>query len=195
MKRSPEIGDLVRELRVAKGMTQGDFARVLHVNQSRVSEWETGVATPPADACIALGNLAPYPNCLFFYEKAGMDLKRVTQVGKALDVCLDFIKRMDSRTHEQLQGHMIGMDREEQLDRVLESMGGLGGLVRIQCFDEVASAFLQVVEQLDPAEARELERHLGFGSPYDKIKRMRGTAARLLRLKTKRDPRDRWDKR
>jgi transcriptional regulator with XRE-family HTH domain len=183
MAKISELPEHIKILRVKQGMNQTDLGKYLGVGQTAVSAWETGDNTPPAEALVRMGNLASYPDCLFFYEKAGMDLKRVTAVGDTLKTCLDFVKQhMGSRDYEQLQGRITGMNQEDQLNSVLESMGGLSHLVG-EPFDEMASVVLQLVKQINPAEAEQLNQHLWSGTPYDKIKWIKGTAAKILYLK------------
>jgi len=194
MAKGSEFSEAIKILRVKQDMDQADLARCLGMGQTAVSAWETGQNTPSAEALVKMGNLASYPDCLFFYEKAGMDLKRVSQVGKALDVCLNFIRHFDSRTYDQLGARIVGMDREEQLSAVLESMGGLGHLspVTSPFLDEVVPAILQLVEEIDPAAATELRPHVGgYDSPALQIGYMRTTAAKILHLKKKKHP---WDR-
>jgi transcriptional regulator with XRE-family HTH domain len=194
MAKMSEFPERIKILRVKQGMNQTELGNYLGVGQTAVSKWETGENPPPAEALVKMGNMEDYPDCLFFYEKAGMDLRRVSQVGKALDVCLDFIKWVDSRTYDQLHGRILGMDREEQLSTVLESMAGLGGLspVTSRFLDEAVPAVLQLVEEIDPGAARELRQHVGgYGSAYDQIKYMRSAVAKILHLKPKKHP---WER-
>lgn len=39
-------GDLIRELRRRLGLTQGQLAELLHVDQGTISRWERGVESP-----------------------------------------------------------------------------------------------------------------------------------------------------
>jgi len=191
MAKRSEFAEHIKILRVKQGMDQAELAKRLGMAQTAVSAWETGQNTPSAEALVKMGNLASYPDCLFFYEQAGMDLKRITAVGDTLKRCLDFVKQVKgSREYEQLQGRITGMNQEDQLNAVLESMAGLGHLVGIP-FDEVTSIFEQLVEQIDPIAAKKLGSRLHWGTPYDKINFMRGTAAKILHLKKKKHP---WDR-
>ena len=42
----PEIGNLIRELRIETGLTQEKFGAVLGVTYPTVSRWENGLAKP-----------------------------------------------------------------------------------------------------------------------------------------------------
>lgn len=48
------LGDRIRELRLAKGMSQAQLARKLHVTQGAVSQWEKGLTRPDFDLLNAL---------------------------------------------------------------------------------------------------------------------------------------------
>ena len=39
-----ELGSRIRELRMARGITQDELAQALHVTAQAVSKWETGVS-------------------------------------------------------------------------------------------------------------------------------------------------------
>lgn len=95
MAKKSEFAEPIRILRVKQDMNQTDLGKYLGVGQAAVSAYETGENTPPAEALVKMGNLASYPDCLFFYEKAGMDLTRVAPTSKALEECLDFIRGWD----------------------------------------------------------------------------------------------------
>lgn len=53
------FGDRLRELRLAKGLTQKELAEAAQIQQSALSRWELGEQPPPFDAvhklCKALG--------------------------------------------------------------------------------------------------------------------------------------------
>lgn len=192
MAKTSKFREPIRLLRVKQDMTQADLAKHLGVGQTAVSAWETGDNTPPADALVKMGNIAPYPDCLFFYEKAGMDLKRITAVGDTLKRCLDFVKQhTGTREFDQLQVRIAGMNQEDQLAHVLQSMGGLPGLAHGLELGDVETAFGKLIEHIDPGYAKRIgPLHLG-GSAYDRIRQMSGAAMSLLRLKKKKHP---WER-
>jgi transcriptional regulator with XRE-family HTH domain len=74
MGKSLDVSDRIATLRSKRGETQAQFAAAVGVTQQSVSDWEskTGDAVPSADSYARLGNLAPYPDCLWFWEQAGM---------------------------------------------------------------------------------------------------------------------------
>ena len=53
-------------------MSQNDLANALQVTVSAVSHWETGRKQPDAASSIALGKLAGFPECWFWWERAGL---------------------------------------------------------------------------------------------------------------------------
>ena len=197
MATMSEFRERIGILRVKQDMSQADLGRYLGLGQGAVSMWETGENIPPAEALVKMGNLACYPDCLFFYEKAGMDMKRVTAVANVLKTCLDFIEdRVHLQQYKQLQRCVAGMNQEDQLNHVLDYIGGLGGLSPDSpgFLDEVVPAILQFVEQIDPAAAKELRPHVGgYGSAYDQMRYVGSTAGRILKLKKKKHPWERED--
>ncbi len=50
----PEIGNLIRELRLEAGLTQAKFGAVLGVTYPTVSRWENGLATPSPLAIVKI---------------------------------------------------------------------------------------------------------------------------------------------
>lgn len=73
MKRFSEIAERVKRLRTALGMTQVVFGELIRADPSRISEWEAGKRKPTGENYMALGNLAPYPDSLWFWQQAGLD--------------------------------------------------------------------------------------------------------------------------
>ena len=50
------LGERIRELRKAKGLTQGAFAELMHVSFQAVSNWERGIAPPELDNLIRVAS-------------------------------------------------------------------------------------------------------------------------------------------
>lgn len=44
--KQPEIGNLVREIRLSSGLTQQKFGDVLGFSYPTISRWENGISTP-----------------------------------------------------------------------------------------------------------------------------------------------------
>jgi DNA-binding transcriptional regulator YiaG len=80
--KDSEIAEHIRRLRKTWGGTQAQFAKELAVDQGRVSQWESGVATPSIEALLKLGSMARQGmkspgdggEALFFWRKTGIDL-------------------------------------------------------------------------------------------------------------------------
>jgi transcriptional regulator with XRE-family HTH domain len=75
MGKSLEVSDRIAALRLKRGETQTQFAAAVGVTQQSVSDWESkaGDDVPSADSYVRLGNLASYPDCLWFWQQAGMN--------------------------------------------------------------------------------------------------------------------------
>jgi transcriptional regulator with XRE-family HTH domain len=73
MKNLSQAAELIKALRVAKGKTQAQFAAILGVTQPMVSAWEGGSDEPSREMFAKLGNLASYPDNLWFWQQAGID--------------------------------------------------------------------------------------------------------------------------
>ena len=56
------LGERIKALRKARGITQGDFAKKLCVSFQAVSNWERGIAPPDLDNLIRIASFfGPYP--------------------------------------------------------------------------------------------------------------------------------------
>lgn len=75
MGKSSEAASRIKRLRGSE--TQAEFARGIGVTQPMVSAWEAGRDTPSAEIWIKLGELAGYPDCYWFYERAGLDRQKL----------------------------------------------------------------------------------------------------------------------
>lgn len=71
---SERIQRLLRQLK----MTQSGLAERLGVSPATVSRWIQGKHEPTAQTWVALGNMARPPEGIYFWERAGMDLSRLT---------------------------------------------------------------------------------------------------------------------
>src|SRR6202041_485958 len=68
------------ELRRKLHLDQTALGERLDCSAMTISRWERGAQEPPSHAYIELGNLAGYPDCWFFWSRAGLrneDLMRV----------------------------------------------------------------------------------------------------------------------
>jgi SOS-response transcriptional repressor LexA/DNA-binding XRE family transcriptional regulator len=76
----PEWSLKIEGLRRGRALSQADFGLQLGVSAMAVSRWERGVAEPPGETYIRLGNMAGDPLCWFFWKCAGLRLSDVTRV-------------------------------------------------------------------------------------------------------------------
>jgi transcriptional regulator with XRE-family HTH domain len=87
----PEWAQRVVSLREQMGLSQMQFGELLAVTQGAVSRWESGAKQPSAEHFLLMGNLADKDECLWFWRRAGVDVKRIalvtprTSVGKSPD--------------------------------------------------------------------------------------------------------------
>lgn len=75
MGKSLEVSDRIYTLRTSRGETQAQFAAAVGVMQQTVSDWEskTADAMPSCESYVRMGNIAPYPDCLWFWGQVGLD--------------------------------------------------------------------------------------------------------------------------
>jgi SOS-response transcriptional repressor LexA len=76
--QKPRWATRIRALRGT--VKQIPFAKKLGTTQQMVSLWEAGSHEPSAEYYIRMGNLADYPDCLWFWEKGKLDLKKTREV-------------------------------------------------------------------------------------------------------------------
>ncbi len=72
MEKKTKIGERIESLRRTRKMSQTDLADYLGASQPAVSAWEADDRQPPTDVLVKLGNLADYPDCMWFWQRAGM---------------------------------------------------------------------------------------------------------------------------
>ena len=73
----PDWADRIAALRKDMGLLQTQFAELLGVTQAAVSQWEIGYKKPSGASYIRMGNLANEADCLWFWERGGVDMKRM----------------------------------------------------------------------------------------------------------------------
>jgi transcriptional regulator with XRE-family HTH domain len=170
MKSDSEIGNLIKKLRNAKEMTQGEFAEVLGASQSQISEWELGRVTPSSEIQVRLGNLAPYPDCLEFYSRAGVALGRIKGPGDAVDRMLEFMATVEPERARMVRQQIAGMNPDWQYDHVLRAFASAMG--DIGAFKGAILKFLEAIRRTDPSHAQALEREM-VGIPLsDQLERV-----------------------
>jgi transcriptional regulator with XRE-family HTH domain len=77
MKENPQFGERIKSVRTARNLSQVEFADRLGVSQATVSAWESEDHPPSPEAYGQLGNLAPYPDNLWFWQEAGLDPQKM----------------------------------------------------------------------------------------------------------------------
>ena len=70
----PEWADRILRLISDLKITQARLAERLGVSPATVSRWIQGKHEPTAEGYVALGNLAPRHDAVYFWERAGMDI-------------------------------------------------------------------------------------------------------------------------
>ncbi len=76
VKKDLDAATRIRKLRGS--LTQAKFAELLHVAQPMVSAWEAGRELPSsADLWIKFGEFAGYPDCYWFWERAGLNRQKL----------------------------------------------------------------------------------------------------------------------
>ncbi|MDM8206278.1 helix-turn-helix transcriptional regulator [Ligilactobacillus salivarius] len=105
------IGQIIRDLRKLKKMSQSELAKVVGVSQTTVTAWETGKAEPSSSA---ISSLADYFNVTTDYllgrpEKKDNDNVDYVALDKALDNARSFDgEPMDDHDREILRGILKG---------------------------------------------------------------------------------------
>jgi len=84
MKKIPSAGERIKSLRTARGETQAQFADVVGVTQPMISAWEGAREIPSSETYLRLGNLAAYPENLWFLEQAGMKSGLISSIANEL---------------------------------------------------------------------------------------------------------------
>jgi transcriptional regulator with XRE-family HTH domain len=64
----------IKALRMSLRFTQLQFSQALDVTQPTISAWENGSEIPSREAYVRMGNVAQYPEDLWFWEKGGVDI-------------------------------------------------------------------------------------------------------------------------
>lgn len=78
----PDWADRVAALRKYLGLLQTQFAELFGVTQAAVSQWENGHREPSGDNLL-MGNLADEANCIWFWDRAGVDVNRIERLADA----------------------------------------------------------------------------------------------------------------
>lgn len=76
--QAPEWASRILRLIAELKLTQAALAERLGVSPATVSRWIQGKHEPTAEGYIALGNLAPRQDAVYFWERAGMEVANLT---------------------------------------------------------------------------------------------------------------------
>lgn len=76
--QNPEWAGRIRRLLDELQVSQAILAERIGVSPATVSRWVQGRQEPTAEAYISLGNLAPPPHGVYFWERAGLDPAALT---------------------------------------------------------------------------------------------------------------------
>lgn len=96
-------------------LTQSALAARLGVSPATVSRWVQGKHEPTAETYVALGNLAPPEESVYFWERAGMDLAGLSDTGlrrvlSSLRARLEDFKVVAAARHSQpLAGNAVAI--------------------------------------------------------------------------------------
>ena len=125
MESSYRPADLVATLRKRKGMTQAQFASLLGVTQSLISQWESGSANPSEDAWMRMATVAEHPEADTYYAMAGIQGRNAILIQKSVLAILGLIKRFDSERGSALEGEIAGLNPDARFDRVIQAVTAL----------------------------------------------------------------------
>lgn len=82
MERNAEVARRVKALRGTQ--TQAEFASQLGVTQPMISSWEAGRDEPTVENLLAFAELAGYPDCFWFWERAGLNKQRLLSAAERI---------------------------------------------------------------------------------------------------------------
>jgi len=96
--------------------TNAKLAYAVSVSPSRISEWRAGGRWPSSDTFWKLGKLAGFPDCIWFWEQAGMEEKTM------LSVAVEILKR---RGAPPAEGEIIRVGCVRMTAQGIEETGDL----------------------------------------------------------------------
>src|SRR3974390_2036760 len=82
IQAEPEWCLRIRRLVEALNLTQAGLAERLGVSPATVSRWMQGKIEPTAEGYVALGNLAPRSDGVYFLERAGLNVADLADPGE-----------------------------------------------------------------------------------------------------------------
>jgi DNA-binding XRE family transcriptional regulator len=85
MAKRSDAAARIEALRMGRGETQEEFGKHARVNPTAVSAWERGAYEPSSETWLLLAKLAPFPDNIWFLERAGLDQQTIlSAAGKIL---------------------------------------------------------------------------------------------------------------
>lgn len=119
MTKRQQIGERIKTMRMARGMSQLDLANKLSCGQSTVAMWETGQRQPDLDMIDFLAdifNIAPYS--IVYSEKEVKDMIDYTlSLTVQEDILLQAFRAADERAKEDALNTLLQhpQDKREKL--------------------------------------------------------------------------------
>jgi len=84
MKKKSLFPPRIKKLMKDRDVSQVGLSKLARISQSKVSLYLSGDEQPSAAVCAVFGNLASYPDNLWFWERGGMDKQAMkTAIGKS----------------------------------------------------------------------------------------------------------------
>lgn len=86
MKKSRELSDKIKRLLSSTKLTQAQLASKLGVTQPAISDWKNPKAKsrPSAQTLMQMGNIAPYPDNVWFWKQAGLDESQMVSAAESI---------------------------------------------------------------------------------------------------------------
>lgn len=102
------LADKIRSLRKAKGFSQEQMARKLHITQGAISQWENGITVPAADQLVTLAEVFE----ITVDELLGRDpgtKKEAPSVAGLRDGLIDLLVDLSPEEEAQVRAFVAGM--------------------------------------------------------------------------------------
>ncbi len=106
----PEWSGRIRRLLAELTLTQASLAERLGVSPATVSRWIQGKIEPTAETYVALGNLAPRPGGVYFWERAGINTSGLPDAtfGRALSSLRVDLEDLTLVSGKKASAHLAG---------------------------------------------------------------------------------------
>lgn len=103
-----EWSDRLRRLLKDLKLTQARLAERLGVSPATVSRWFAGKNEPTAETYVALGNLAGRPAGNYFWERAGINISELPDLGQALSSIRTSLENFNLIINKKVSQHIHG---------------------------------------------------------------------------------------